>query len=67
MDLDGYEATIEPVRRLQVHPQTVKRLCTQDDLVAQESRAAWVIRREMLAASSDIYDHLPSEARRAEE
>lgn len=64
MTVEDYLAAIEAVRRLHVHPETVKRLCRQGDLPAQKFRNTWLIRREILDVFSSTYDPHPGTKRR---
>ena len=45
MALEDYITAIEAARRLQVHPETVNRLCRQGDLEAQKFHNRWLITR----------------------
>ena len=64
MTLEDYVTAIEAARRLDVHPETVKRLCRQGDLPAQKFRNTWLIRREILDVFSSTYDPRPGAKRR---
>ena len=46
--LDSYFNVIEAIRRLKVHPETVKRLCRQGDLPATKLHNTWLIERDIL-------------------
>lgn len=51
MTLEEYYTAIESA-----HPETVKRLCRQGDLPAQEFRNTWLIRWDVLEVFSSSYD-----------
>ena len=63
MALEDYVTAIEAARRLQVHPETVKRLCRQGDLEAQKFHNTWLITRKVLEAFADAYDPRPGSKR----
>ena len=64
MTLEEYVTAIEAARHLQVHPETVKRLCRQGDLSAEKLRNTWLIHREVLDAFASTYDPRPGAKRR---
>ena len=59
MTLEDYLTAIEAAHRLNVHPETVKRLCRQGDIPAQKFRNTWLIRRDVLDMFSSTYDPHP--------
>ena len=63
MALEDYITATEAARRLQVHPETVKRLCRQGDLEAQKFHNTWLITREFLEAFANTYDPRPGPKR----
>ncbi len=64
MTLEDYLTAMEAAHRLDVHPETVKRLCRQGDLPAQKFRNTWLIRRDDLDVFSSTYDPRPGAKRR---
>jgi len=46
--LDNYFNVIEASHRLNVHPETVKRLCRQGDLPAIKIHNTWLITKDAL-------------------
>ena len=53
--LDGYLNVIEVGRRLNIHPETVKRLCRQGDLPAVKFHNAWLVAKETLDSFAATY------------
>ena len=53
---DNYYNVIEVGRRLQIHPETVKRLCRQGDLPATKIHNTWLITREALDNFAGTYN-----------
>jgi len=53
--LDDYFNVIEAGRRLNIHPETVKRLCRQGDLPASKLHNTWLIRRDTLDSFAATY------------
>jgi len=54
--LDDYYNVIEAGRRLNVHPETVKRLCRQGDLPAIKIHNTWLISRDILDNFAAVYN-----------
>jgi len=52
---DNYFNVIEVGRRLNVHPETVKRLCRQGDLPAVKIHNTWLISRDILDNFAGTY------------
>ncbi|HEY77999.1 MAG TPA: helix-turn-helix domain-containing protein [Dehalococcoidia bacterium] len=53
---DNYYNVIEAGHRLQVHPETVKRLCRQGDLPATKIHNTWLITKEALDNFAGTYN-----------
>jgi excisionase family DNA binding protein len=53
---DNYYNVIEAGRRLQIHPETVKRLCRQGDLPAAKIHNTWLITKEALDNFAGTYN-----------
>ena len=53
--LEDYFNVIEAGRRLGIHPETVKRLCRQNDLPAVKVHNTWLIDRETLDNFAGTY------------
>ena len=53
---DNYLNVIEASRQLKVHPETVKRLCRQEDLPAVKIHNTWLINRDTLDNFAGTYD-----------
>ena len=53
--LEDYFNVIEAGRRLGIHPETVKRLCRQNDLPAVKVHNTWLIDRETLNNFAGTY------------
>ena len=64
MTLEDYVTAIEAARRLDIHPETVKRLCRQGDLPARKFHNTWLISRDVLDEFSGTYDPRPGAKRR---
>ena len=52
---DSYFNVIEASRRLNVHPETVKRLCRQGDLPAIKIHNTWLIYKDILDNFAGTY------------
>ena len=62
--LDNYFNVIEASRRLNIHPETVKRLCRQGDLPAIKIHNTWLIARDILDNFAGTYIPKPGARRR---
>ena len=54
--IDSYYGVIEAGRFLNIHPETVKRLCRQGDLPATKLRNTWLISKKDLAKFASSYN-----------
>ena len=52
---DNYFNVIEASRRLNIHPETVKRLCRQGDLPATKIHNTWLINKDILDNFAGTY------------
>ncbi|MFH1662313.1 MAG: helix-turn-helix domain-containing protein [Chloroflexota bacterium] len=53
--LDNYFNVIEAGRRLGIHPETVKRLCRQEDIPAIKVHNTWLIAKDILDNFAGTY------------
>jgi len=53
---ESYFNVIEAGRRLKIHPETVKRLCRQEDLPAIKIHNTWLIKKETLDKFAGTYN-----------
>ncbi|UCE98417.1 MAG: helix-turn-helix domain-containing protein [Dehalococcoidia bacterium] len=53
--LDHYYNVIEAGKRLGIHPETVKRLCRQQDLPAFKVHNTWLIAKDVLDNFAGTY------------
>ncbi len=62
--LEDYCNVIEAGRRLNIHPETVKRLCRQGDLPASKLHNTWLIKKDILDNFAATYIPKPGARRR---
>ena len=53
--LEDYLTIIEAANVLRIHPETLKRLCRQDDITAVKLHNTWLIHKDVLATFSKQY------------
>ena len=54
--IDSYYGVIEAGRLLNIHPETVKRLCRQGDVPATKLRNTWLISKKDLKEFASSYN-----------
>ena len=62
--LDNYYNVIEVGQRLRIHPETVKRLCRQGDLLAIKIHNTWLISGDVLDNFAGTYVPRPGARKR---
>jgi len=55
MPFENYCTVIEVARRLNIHPDTVKRLCRQGDIPATKLHNTWLVEIDKLAVFASTY------------
>jgi excisionase family DNA binding protein len=62
--VEGYLTVKEVGARVQVHEETVKRLCRDGQIPAEKFRNAWIIREQVADQVAGTYDRRPGRKRR---